>query len=197
MFSLLVLALSGNELSEAELVRRARRGDREAFGRLTTSFLKRVYLLCRRMGLSHDEADDMTQETFVKAYGAIAKFEEGRPFWNWIARIASNTALNYLKRKQREVAGEEGETILDLQATEMAGSNPHDSMVSREMEERLELALRELPLEYRIAYIMRMHLDFTYEQIAEALDVPVGTVMSRLSRARERLVNSLKDLLEP
>lgn len=195
--SLFVLAVSDDEDSERRLIARARRGDRHAFGELTRNFLPSVYRLCRRMGLSHDEADDMTQETFVKAYQAIGRFEEGKPFWNWVARIAGNTTINYLKRKGRELSGEEGEMVVSQQATQSSGSNPHEAVVSQQMEVRLEQALQKLPFEYRIVYIMRMHLDYDYGRIAETLEIPVGTVMSRLSRARERLVEDLKDLLEP
>jgi RNA polymerase sigma-70 factor (ECF subfamily) len=195
--TLFVLTVSGDEEHERRLVARARRGDRQAFGELMRSFLPGVYRLCRRMGLSHDEADDMTQESFVKAYQAIGRFEEGKPFWNWIARIASNTTINYLKRKSREVTGEDGEMLVGQQSTQAVGSNPHDTIVTQQMETRLEQALHKLPFEYRIVYILRMHLDFDYGRIAETLEIPVGTVMSRLSRARERLVEDLKDLLEP
>ncbi len=137
----------------------------------------------------------MTQETFVKAYQAIGRFEEGKPFWNWIARIAGNTTINYLKRKSRELSGEEGEMVVGQQVSQSPGSNPHEAVVTQQMEARLEEALQKLPFEYRIVYIMRMHLDYDYGRIAETLEIPVGTVMSRLSRAREKLVEELKDLL--
>jgi RNA polymerase sigma-70 factor (ECF subfamily) len=187
--------MSGENESEAELIGRARRGNRDAFGRLTRMFLKRVYTFCRRMGLSHDEADDMTQETFIKAYGAISRFEEGRPFWSWIARIAANSVINYRKRKGREIDGEEGEAIVARQSDPAAG-NPQAQVETKEMEARLEEALWELPFDFRVVYIMRMHLDMKYEEIASVLEIPVGTVMSRLGRSRDRLLNSLKDLLE-
>lgn len=196
MLALLVLAMSDESSSEKEWIRKAKRGDRNAFGQLTREFLPRVYQLCRKMGLSHDEADDMTQETFIKAYQALERFEEGRPFWNWIARIANNNVINYLKRKRREIGGEEGDGIVGQQAASATASNPHTAVVAREMETRVEQAIEKLPHDFRVVYLMRMQLDYSYEAIAATLAIPVGTVMSRLKRARDRLLDDLKDLLE-
>ena len=86
MFGLLVLTVGLQESSDEQLIRQAKRGDRQAFGQLVRRYQKRVYALCRRLGGSHDVADDLTQEAFIKAYQAIGRFDEALPFWNWIGK---------------------------------------------------------------------------------------------------------------
>ncbi len=183
--------------SDLELIQRAKKGDKRAFGDLVRRHQRKVYALCFRLGGSHDAADDLTQEAFIKAFQAIATFDESFPFTAWIMRIASNNALNYIKRQKFQVSGEEGEAILDSQTSSNTEDNPHENLNQQEIDARYQKALNALPPDFRTVFILRMHEDLSYEEIADRLKISVGTVMSRLHRARQRMASDLKDLLEP
>ncbi len=194
---LLVLMMVGDaDSSDLDLIRRAKEGDRRAFGDLVRRYQRKVYVLCFRLGGSHDAADDLTQEAFIKAYQAIATFDESFPFQSWILRIASNNAINYIKRQKFQVAGEEGELIVEAQMSQHPDDDPHQSLSRKEIDHRYQEAINNLPSEFRAVFVLRMHEELSYEEIASRLKISVGTVMSRLHRARQRLVVDLKDLLE-
>jgi len=181
---------------DLELIRRSKRGERAAFGQLVRRYQKRIYALCFRLGGSHDIADDLTQEAFIKAYEAIESFDENYPFYSWISRIATNNAINFIKRQKRQVGGEEGETILNTQPTTGSGSNPETAISQKEIAARFQAAIDNLAEEFRVVFVLRMHEELSYEEIAARLKLNPGTVMSRLHRARQKLVEELKDLLE-
>ncbi len=183
--------------SDLDLIRRAKKGDKRAFGDLVRRHQRKVYALCFRLGGSHDAADDLTQEAFIKAFQAIATFDESFPFTAWIMRIASNNALNYIKRQKFQVSGEEGEVILDSQTSSYTEDNPHENLSQQEIDARYQKALNALPPDFRTVFVLRMHEELSYEEIADRLKISVGTVMSRLHRARQRMASDLKDLLEP
>ncbi len=197
MFLLVLMMVGFAESTDVELIRQAKRGERKAFGELVRRYQKRVYALCFRLGGSHDAADDLAQEAFIKAFQAIESFDEAYPFAAWILRIASNNALNYLKRQKFQVSGEEGELVLEQQAAPKTESDPLEALSREEMDRRYQEAVNQLPPEFKVVFVMRMHEDLSYEEIAARLRISTGTVMSRLHRARQRLVEQLKDLLEP
>ncbi len=182
--------------SDPELIRRAKRGDREAFGELVRRYQKRIYALCFRMGGSHDAADDLTQEAFIKAFTAMETFDESYPFAAWILRIASNNAINWIKRQKFQVAGEVGDEIIDHQTTTRA-DDPYEKLSEQEIDARYQAALNALPAEFKEVFVLRMHEELSYEEIAARLRISVGTVMSRLHRARKRMAEALKEFLEP
>lgn len=192
----LVLMVGFSGSSDPELIRRAKRGDRDAFGELVRRHQKRVYALCFRMGGSHDAADDLTQEAFIKAFIAIESFDENFPFAAWILRIASNNAVNWIKRQKFQVAGEAGDEIIEHQAAARA-DDPYEKLSEQEIEQRYQAALNALPEEFRTVFVLRMNEELSYEEIAARLRITVGTVMSRLHRARKRMAESLKEFLEP
>jgi RNA polymerase sigma-70 factor (ECF subfamily) len=186
-----------DDASDVQLIARSKRGDRRAFGLLVRRYQKKVYALCFRLGGSHDVADDLTQEAFIKAFQAIDSFDEKYQFGAWISRIASNNALNYLSRQKFQVSGAEAETILEGRASVEKGTDPHEVLSQKEMDARYLQAVNELPIEFRVVFVMRMHEEMSYDEIAKTLKINAGTVMSRLHRARLKLVESLKDILEP
>lgn len=189
--------VGSTDSSDLELIQRAKKGDKRAFGDLVRRHQRKVYALCFRLGGSHDAADDLTQEAFIKAFQAIATFDESFPFTAWIMRIASNNALNYIKRQKFQVSGEEGEVILDSQTSSYTEDNPHENLNQQEIDSRYQTALNALPPDFRTVFVLRMHEELSYEEIADRLKISVGTVMSRLHRARQRMASDLKDLLEP
>ena len=142
----------------------------------------------------HDNADELVQESFVKAYQAINSFKEGNSFRNWMFAIVSNLSINYLKRAKRQSSL--GDNIPDgvLEDTR-AGSNPHNQVVGKELNQRIQIAVDNLPDDFRRVFILRTYEEMSYEDIASALNIEVGTVMSRLFRARARLKDELKEFL--
>lgn len=184
-------------LSDPELIRRAKQGNRKAFGELVRRYQRKVYALCLRLGGSHDVADDLTQEAFIKAYQAMESFDENYQFGSWIAKIAANNAMNYLNRQKFQLSGEESELVLEQQAATGTETDPHEALTQKEIDCRYNEAVSKLPEEFRVVFVLRMHEEMSYEEIADTLKINVGTVMSRLHRARTRLAEALKDLLEP
>jgi len=193
---LFVLMLAGmDDTPDGELIRRAKQGDRAAFGLLVRRYQRKVYALCFRLGGSHDVADDLTQEAFIKAFQAVGTFDESYPFGGWIARIAANNAFNYLNRQKFQLNGEESELALDQMAA--ADPDPQQMLTQQEIDKRYQQALAQLPPDYRIVFVLRMQEEMSYADIATTLKINEGTVMSRLHRARQKLMLALKDLLEP
>lgn len=176
---------------EAVLVRQARRGDKTAFGRLVKMHQRRVLRMVIGMTGDLDSAMDIVQESFIRAYRALDRFEEGQPFYPWLSTIATNLTLNYFKRSRRE-------TSLDaVEREQMATANDPLSRIQREESDRRFMeAVQELAEPYRTVFILRNFEELSYEEIAARLKISVGTVDSRLYRARRQLLDKLKDLLE-
>jgi RNA polymerase sigma factor (sigma-70 family) len=191
----IVLMVGVDDTPDGELIRRAKGGDRKAFGEMVRRYQRKVYALCFRLGGSHDVADDLTQEAFIKAFQAIGSFDERYGFGGWIARIAANNAYNYLQRQKFQLDGEESELALGQMAA--ADPDPQTALSQKETDRRYQEALAQLPPEYRIVFVLRMQEDMSYADIAATLKINEGTVMSRLHRARQRLLEALKDVLEP
>ncbi len=183
------------EKSEAGLIARAKNGDRQAFGELVAKYSKAVYYLAYRFVRDHDTADEMTQESFVKAYQAIGTFIEGKSFKSWIFAIAANLSKNYIKRSKRQSSLDD--TIPDdVLEDKKVASNPHETVVAKDLGNKISQAVETLPEEYKSVFILRTYEDMSYDEIADTLNIEVGTVMSRLFRARARLKKELKDYLK-
>jgi RNA polymerase sigma-70 factor (ECF subfamily) len=181
----------GPEASRDEtlLVGRARRGDQAAFCELVERHQRRVYATALRIVRRHDLADDVAQEAFVRAWQSLSSFELGRPFGPWIARIARNQALNALRsRAERAEPLPEG----PHEPVDPA-RDPLDSVLDGEAGDVVGRALACLPDDQRRVLVLRASAELSYQEIAEELGIAQGTVMSRLSRARQRL----RELLAP
>ena len=179
------------EPEEALLVNRARGGDKAAFGRLVQLFQRRLLRMVLGMIRNLDAAMDIVQESFVRAYQALDRFEEGQPFYPWLSTIAVNLALNHIKRSSRE-------TGLDPVTHDRPGAdpNPLEKLQLAENDRHFMEAVHDLPEQYRTVFVLRNFEELGYEEIAARLAISVGTVDSRLYRARRLLVEKLKDLLE-
>jgi RNA polymerase sigma-70 factor, ECF subfamily len=172
---------------EAFLVARARQGDLSAFEEVVRRHQRRVYGVALRIVRSHDVADDVTQETFVRAWRALDRFELGRPFGPWVRRIAANLAVNHVRSpRAREEGLPDGHAELPA-----ASPGPLHALLDDEARQVLERAIAELPDGQRAVFVLRAVEEMSYEQIARALSISPGTVMSRLFRARQRLVQAL------
>lgn len=169
--------------SENELVLRAKRGDKSAFEAIVMKYQKKIYFLCYRMTNDHDTADDLAQETFVKAYFNLGSFRAGEPFYPWLRRIAVNLTLNYLRDRKREISQTNYSSKLSNSSPMEDINNPSPDLI----EKKIESAVDSLPAELKSVFVLRYHEKLSYKEISETLKVPIGTVMSRLNRAREKL----------
>ena len=184
------------EEADRELVSRARDGDSQAFETIIRTYQRRVYAVALRMTRKHEVADDVAQETFVRAYKGLHGFELGRPLAPWLARIAANLSINYLTgiaKREQPLPGENEpsrQPVADAEA-----SDPLKSLLSSEFVKALDEATEELSAEQKAVFVLRVHEEMRYDEIADTLEISTGTVMSRLFRARVKLKERLKDYL--
>lgn len=177
--------------AEADLLARARGGSLHAFEEIVRRYQRRVYAVALRIVRRHEVADDVAQEAFMRAHQALSTFDLGRPFGPWISRIAANLAVNHVRSPEaREDPLPEGHA-----ETPAAGQGPLDLVLEAEARQALERALDLLPAEQRAVFALRTFEELSYREIAEALGISPGTVMSRLSRAREKLREALAPYL--
>jgi RNA polymerase sigma-70 factor (ECF subfamily) len=180
-----------DEGGERALVARARKGDTDAFEALVKMYQRGIYGLCFRMTGAHQAADDLAQETFIKAYVCLASFDQEREFFPWLRRVAINSSLNYLKSRKREEPLGEKDGRVPGQALPSSSSTPQDELQRNEAREKLDRALKALPPKLKSVFVLHVFDGLSYEEIARAVEIPRGTVMSRLSRARRRLKAAL------
>jgi RNA polymerase sigma-70 factor (ECF subfamily) len=176
---------------EADLLARARGGSFLAFEEIVKRYERRVYGIALRIVRRHEVADDVAQEAFMRAHQALSTFDLDRPFGPWICRIAANLAINHVRSPEaRETPLPEGHA-----ESAAPGRGALDLVLEREAREVLERALGALPAEQRAVFALRTFEELSYREIADALGISIGTVMSRLSRARERLREALAPYL--
>ena len=186
---------------DSQLVARAQQGDKQAFNLLVTKYQRKLTRLLSRFIRDQAEVEDVTQEAFIKAYRALPAFRGDSAFYTWLYRIGINTAKNYLMAMGRraptstEVDAEdaegfdEGEQLRDI-------NTPESLLLSNEIAETVNSAIEQLPEELRRAIQMREIEGMSYEDIAQAMDCPIGTVRSRIFRAREAIAEKLRPLLD-
>lgn len=190
----------GDNITDSELVRRVQDGDRTAFDLLVLKYQHRIVKLVSRYVREPSEALDVTQETFLKAYRALPRFRGDSAFYTWIYRIAINTAKNHLvslSRRPREVDIEnaDGEPI-GLDELQRSLDTPEHLLLTEEIRETILEAMRRLPDDLREAITLREVDGLSYDEIAQVMDCPIGTVRSRIFRAREAIDERLRPLLE-
>lgn len=178
-------------MDERTLIEQAGRGDAEAFEQLVVSHQRIIYNLALRMTGNREDAADLTQETFIKAWHAISLFQFDSKFTTWLCRIASNACIDFLRKqkKRRSVsltAIDDFDESYEMAVTD-SNLNPAELLDAAADREMVYAALRQLPTEYRIVLSLRAIEDMSYQEIGEALDLNPGTVKSRISRARQRL----------
>ena len=179
-----------SDQSDKQLVERVQRGDKRAFDVLTLKYQHKIVGLVSRYLNDADEVMDVTQEAFIKAYRALPRFRGDSAFYTWIYRIAINTAKNHLVSRSRrppdtdiDVDGEfQGDSVV---LRDVGG--PENDMARDQLEEVIFSAIEELPEELKVAVTLREFEGLSYEEIAEVMECPVGTVRSRIFRAREAI----------
>jgi RNA polymerase sigma-70 factor (ECF subfamily) len=184
------------EPDETELIQRANQGDQRAFGALVERYQRRVMGVAMAVVHNQEDALELAQETFVRAYENLGKFESRSSFSTWLYRIAANLAIDFRRREGRHniLRGEEAENEINRIPT---GSGDSFTEFSRgELNKRLHDALAELTPEHRAVILLREVEGLSYDEISDLLQCPRGTVMSRLHYARNRLRTILKDVDE-
>lgn len=184
-----------------ELVERAQGGDKHAFEALVAKYQRKLGRLLSRFIRDHAEVEDVTQEAFIKAYRALPSFRGESAFYTWLYRIGINTAKNYLVAQGRraptstEFDADEAESFED--ADQLRDINTPESLLqSKQIGQTVNAAVDALPEELRTAIVLREIEGMSYEEIAEAMNCPIGTVRSRIFRAREAVALKLRPLLD-
>jgi len=172
---------------EHMLIAKAKNGNVEAFESLVKKYQHSIYYLCHRMTGAHPSADDLSQETFIKAYFALHRFKDGMNFFSWIRKIAVNNSLNYLKVIKREEPLGNKENNISMNSPSPVQELPQDKFRRNRLEEKFREVLKALPSDHRVVFILRVYENQSYKDISKILNIPHGTVMSRLNRARKKL----------
>jgi RNA polymerase sigma-70 factor, ECF subfamily len=183
--------MSESPIDEAPLILRCRRGEADAIRELVEAYERPIFHIIWRTVGNPEDARDLTQETFVRAIRALDRFDPSRPFRNWVFRIATNLAIDHLRRRrlrtvsidvdEDDARGMRAPVLVD------SGSRPDEIHEQTWLSEKLGKLVERLPAEYRMVVHLRHHDQLSYEEIAEALGVPLGTVKARLHRAHHRL----------
>jgi RNA polymerase sigma-70 factor (ECF subfamily) len=177
--------------SDEVLIARVKKGDCEAFNPLVERYKMPLYKVLYRMVHNRDDAEDLVEEAFIKAYRAISRFDLDRSFYAWICRIAVNNAINYIKKERRGQVQSIGMVEYRLIAEK---GNPVKMTREKILKERINAAIAKLPEEYRMILVLRVDDEYSYDEISNMLKIPKGTVMSRLARARQKLKKLFNEL---
>ena len=191
--------MSDREIDQ-QLVERAQRGDKHAFELLVAKYQRKLGRLLSRFMRDPAEVEDVTQEAFIKAYRALPTFRGDSAFYTWLYRIGINTAKNYLVAMRRRAPTS---TAVDAEEAEELGqtehlqdlNTPENLLMSRQVADTVNQSLDKLPEELRTAISLREMDGLSYEEIATAMNCPIGTVRSRIFRAREAIAEDLRPLL--
>ena len=171
--------------TDRDLILRARRGDAEAYGELVKCYQTSVFNVCYRILHERGEAEDLAQETFMRAYGRLNTFDIEREFGPWIRRVAANLCLNYLESQRNSAE-------LDEERDTGESPGPEAVVEVHERSEQIRRALASLPAHFRIVIELRHYQEMSYDEIAAELNIPLSDVKSHLFRARKILAEKLK-----
>ncbi len=191
------------DLSDLELVKQCQAGQTEAFDELVSRYRTRVFAMIYNMVHNEQDAWDLAQESFVKAWKSIKRFRRHSSFYTWVYRIVMNVTIDWLRKKQIKGAGSEFDDSIQLKEIDPASRTvpkadplPHERMERSEIRVKIDNAIGQLSPEHRAVILMKEIEDMQYHEIAETLGCSIGTVMSRLFYARKKLQNLLRDVYE-
>lgn len=181
---------------DAQLIKRALKGEDRAYRRLRLKYHDAIYNLIYRMIHDKEEVEDLTQEAFIKAFTSLSSFNEEYAFSTWIYRIATNNSIDYIRRRRfltvsidKPVETKDGEYAFELADT---GFEPDEELIAAQRRKLLDDAIRSLPPKYRRVMVMRHVEEKEYQEIAQALRLPLGTIKAHIFRAREMLYRRLR-----
>ncbi len=185
-----------SQQNDAEIVRAVLAGDKDRYALLIDRYSASIINYLARMTGSRWEGEELAQQTFVRAYFALDSYKPQYKFSTWLFKIATNLCINHLKKRQRlihmdDYRNEDGESAWVLPDTRPTG-DPVATAERREMQQQIQDAINRLPEEYRSAIILRYLHGLSYQEIAAVLDLPIGTVKSRIGRGRSRLIAALR-----
>lgn len=191
--------VSKNTKEDRQLVAAAKLGESSAFETLLKKYRKSVYYMLLKMVKNADDAEDLTQEAFAKAFNSIEKFDSKYAFSTWLFRIATNNCIDYIRKKRvqtvsidQPVEGDDGSSMrFDVRDDDL---DPNESMLKKQRKRYLNMAIDQLPEKYRVLVHLRYFKELSYEEVANELQIPLGTVKAQLFRARELLNQELKNL---
>jgi len=191
--------MSDREVDQ-QLVERVQNGDKQAFDLLVVKYQRKLTRLLSQFIRDPAEVEDVTQEAFVKAYRALPSFRGDSAFYTWLYRIGINTAKNYLVSQGRKVSTQQGIDTEDAENFEEGSvlremHTPESELMSKQIAQTVNQTLERLPDELRTAIVLREIEGLSYDEIATIMDCPIGTVRSRIFRAREAISEELRPLL--
>jgi len=192
--------LMADNATDKEIIERVKGGEKEAYDLLVLKYQQRVINLISRFVKNHSDALDVSQETFIKAYRALPNFRGESAFYTWLYRIAVNTAKNHLTVQSRKITKSDYD-VADIEQIEGSMSlteqtTPESLLVKDELQETILKTIENLPEDLKSAIMLREIEGLSYEEIAQVMECPVGTVRSRIFRAREMIDSKIKPLLE-
>ena len=195
--------LAQADVSETDLVKRCQAGDTEAFDQLVTRYRTRIFGMIYNMVHNEQDAWDLAQDSFVKAWKSIKRFRGRSSFYTWIYRIVMNVTIDWLRKKQVKGVGAEFDDAIQAKQIDPASKTapkadalPYEIMQRSETRTRIDNAIAQLSPEHRAVILMKEIEEMQYHEIAETLGCSIGTVMSRLFYARKKLQNLLRDVYE-
>jgi RNA polymerase sigma-70 factor (ECF subfamily) len=191
------------DVSELDLVKRCQKGDSGAFDELVIRYRTRVFGMVYNMVHNEQDAWDLAQDSFLKAWKSIGRFRGKSSFYTWLYRIVMNVTIDWVRKKQIKGSGAEFDDAIQLKEIDPASKTvpkqdalPSEKMEQGEIRAQIDRAIAQLSPEHRAVILMKEIEDMQYNEIAEALDCSIGTVMSRLFYARKKLQNLLRDVYE-
>jgi RNA polymerase sigma-70 factor, ECF subfamily len=194
--------MSQGSPSDAEVIERCQRGEAQPFSFLVKRHQDRVYNLAFRILENADDALDASQETFVRAFSALSRFDRARPFAPWLMQIAANVCIGMLRKRRPgtvfldALAEDEADTLIGAKSDPTDWGDPQRRLERRIREAAVQRAVLALPEPYRTVVLLRHMEEMGYDEIGAALEIPLGTVKTHLHRARERLRRALAEELE-
>ena len=191
----------GDREIDQQLVERAQRGDKRAFDLLVIKYQRKLARLLSQFIRDAAEVEDITQETFIKAYRSLPSFRGESAFYTWLYRIGINAAKNFLVAQGRRASTTNGFDIEDAENLEEGSqlrelNTPENELMSKQIAQTIHQTLQELPEELRTAITLREIEGLSYEEIANIMSCPTGTVRSRIFRAREAIADKLQSVME-
>jgi RNA polymerase sigma-70 factor (ECF subfamily) len=189
------------ELSDADLVRQAQQGNAKAFDLLVSRYRGKVYGMCYHLVHNEQDAWDLAQNAFIKAWRALGSFKGDSAFYTWIYRITHNVAYDWMRKRRIQGDGEFNDEVnaaiaVGAEAVPKSDPSPDEALKNQEVGKRIHQAIAQLSPDHRTAILLREVEGHSYEEIAEIMQSTVGTVMSRLFYARKKLQELLKDTYE-